>query len=188
MRGEVFLARFADDFVIGCEVEEDARRILSVLPKRFERYGLRIHPEKTKLVKFQKPSRSGGEGGPGTFDFLGLTHHWARSRRGYWVIKRRTAAKRVRRTLRRLWQWCRDHRHDPVQEQYESLKRKLQGHYQYYGIRGNQRMMEVVLAGARRAWQYWLNRRGQKGNRTWEQFEKLTRVLPLPLPRIVHNI
>ena len=97
MRGQTFLIRFADDFVIGCEREEDARRVMEVLPKRFGRYGLEIHPEKTALIDFRKPSAVAGErSGDGTFDFLGFTHYWGRSRRGYWVIKRKTAKKRVR--------------------------------------------------------------------------------------------
>jgi RNA-directed DNA polymerase len=189
MKGRCFLIRFADDFVIGCELEEDARRMMAVLPKRFARYKLTIHPEKTRLVKFQPPrktDRGGSENG--TFDFLGLTHYWARSRRGNWAIKRQTAKKRLRRAMRAAWQWCREHRHEPVMEQYRKLSQKLRGHYQYYGIRGNYRKLWTLYWFVMEAWKYWLNRRGGKRTIEWEKFAELCAVLMLPRPRIVHNI
>ena len=108
LHGRSVLVRYADDFVLGCELEADARRIMAVLPKRFARFGLTIHPQKTALVAFGKPTaRAAVRQGTGTFEFLGFTHYWARSRQGYWVIKRRTAKKRLRRTLTARWQWCR---------------------------------------------------------------------------------
>jgi hypothetical protein len=120
-----------------------------VLPKRFARFGLTSHPQKTALIAFGKPSaQAEGRAGQSTFEFLGFTHYWARSRQGYWVIKRRTAKKRLRRTLTALWQWCRSHRHRKVEEQHQELCQKLRGHYQYYGIRGNYRLLEVVLRHA----------------------------------------
>lgn len=189
LSGRSFLIRFADDFIIGCELERDARRIMAVLPKRFGRYGLSIHPDKTKLVKFGKPSRKGPSSGRnGTFDFLGFTHYWAKSRRGYWVIKRKTAGKRQRRTIKAIWQWCKENRHQPLPEQYRMLCLKLRGHYQYYGIRSNYRQLENAAQEVRRAWRYWLNRRGSQRNMDWEKFEKLLKQFPLPIPRIVHNI
>ena len=88
LKGRGYLIRFADDFVIGCELEEDARRVMNVLPQRFGRFGLTIHPEKTVLTRFSRPSgRGNSASGSGTFDFLGFTHYWAKSRRGKWVIK-----------------------------------------------------------------------------------------------------
>jgi hypothetical protein len=126
LQGRSFLTRFADDFVIGCEREADARRIMAVLPKRFARFGLRIHPEKTALIAFRNPSaQPGSAGGNGTCDFLGLTHYWAQSRRGYWVIKRKTARKRLRRMTKALWRWCRINRHLPLHDQYAMLCQKL---------------------------------------------------------------
>jgi hypothetical protein len=112
-------------------------------------------------VRFQ-PLRGldDGERGDGTFDFLGLTHYWAKSRRGYWVIKRRTAKKRLWRAMRAVWHWCRAHRHDPIRAQYRALCQKLRGHYQYYGIRGNYRKLEALYRSVERAWRYWLSRRG----------------------------
>jgi group II intron reverse transcriptase/maturase len=189
LRGRSFLVRFGDDFVIGCEYEADARRILAVLPKRFARFGLTIHPQKTAVIPFSKPSSRGERAqGKGTFEFLGFTHYWARSRQGYWVIKRRTAKKRVRRTLKALWQWCRSNRHLRVREQYHMLCQKLRGHYQYYGIRGNYRLLEEVFKQAEKAWRYWLNRRSQKGTLTGDKMEWWRTYFPLPAPRIIHNI
>jgi group II intron reverse transcriptase/maturase len=189
MKGRCFLLRVADDFVIGCEREDDARRIMAVLPKRFARFGLTIHPQKTRLEAFRKPGRTVESGhGNGTFEFLGFTHYWTTSRRGYWVIKRTTAKKRLRRAMKAVWQWCRNHRHDPLREQYRRLSQKLQGHYQYYGIRGNYRKLAVLYQMAETAWRYWLSRRSQQSAIRWEKFCKLLEVYPLPKPSIVHGI
>jgi RNA-directed DNA polymerase len=188
MRGRVFVVRFADDAIICCELEEDARRIMAVLPKRFERFGLTLHPEKTKLVRFERPGRNDPGDGNGTFDFLGFTHYWAKSRRGYWVIKRKTMRKRWHRTVNAIWLWCRKNRHKPLEEQFETLCQKLRGHYQYYGIRGNYRMLDKVLWYVGRAWRYWLNRRSRKRTMTYKKFKKMRLTYPLPRPRIVHAI
>ena len=189
MKGRSFLVRFADDFIGGFELEEDARRFMEVLPKRFARFGLTIHPSKTKLVDFRKPS--GGDK-PSTenksFDFLGFTHFWAKSRRGYRVIKRKTSKKRLKRTIRALWEWCRDNRHLPLKEQYQKLCQKLRGHIQYFGIRGNMRALERVIQEAKKAWQFWLSRRSQKANIIWQKFKLLMERFVLPKPRIVHQI
>lgn len=189
MKGHCFVIRFADDFIIGCELEADARRILEVLPKRFGRFGLSIHPEKTALVKFGRPSFSRECGrGDGTFDFLGFTHYWAKSRRGTWVIKRHTASKRIRRAMKSLWQWCRSNRHRPLKEQHRTLCLKLRGHFQYYAIQGNARMLEKIFKHAKKAWRYWLSRRSHKSYISWEKFERLLKSYPLPRPRILHGI
>lgn len=188
MKGRTFIIRYADDFVIGCEYEDDARRLLEVLPKRFARFGLDLHPEKTILVPFCKPKSKGRGKGDGTFDFLGFTHYWAKSREGYWVIKRKTAKKKFRRTVKALWKWCRENRHEPFNWQYKQLCSKLRGHYQYYGIRGNHRMLVRILHYAARAWRYWLSKRCRKGYIPWEKFVLLSNKFPFPQPRIVHNI
>lgn len=190
MKGRCFLTRFADDFVIGCELESDARRIVAVLPKRFARYGLTIHPEKSKLIKFGQP-RQGQPEKPknDTFDFLGFTHYWAKSRRGYWVIKRRTARKRLCRSMKAIWQWCKENYHEPIREQYRMLCLKLRGHYQYYGIRSNYRQLEAVYQQVLKSWWYWLRRRNRKRDLKWDQFvQQLLVHLPLPKPRIIHAI
>lgn len=190
MKGRSFLIRFADDFVIGFELEEDARRVMEVLPKRFDRFGLKIHPDKTKLVPFGKPSfdeKTAKE--DGTFDFLGFTHFWGKSRKGYWIIKRKTKGKRLSRFVKGVWQWCRDNRHEPLKEQYKMLCAKLRGHYQYYGICGNYSALQTVLKEVERAWKYWLSRRCQKGFINWEKFaSSIKDKIPLPKPRIIHII
>ena len=189
MKGRCFLIRFADDFVIGCEREEDAHKIMAVLPKRFARFGLTIHPTKTTLIAFRKPEApQGSDCGNGTLTFLGLTHYWTKSRRGFWVIKRRTASKRLRRTKKSLWRWCRNNRHAPLQYQYQMLCSKLRGHFQYYGIRGNLRLLEEVRRFAEKAWQYWLSRRSSKNPIGWEKLKKLMQTYTLPIPRIIHLI
>ena len=189
MRGRCFLIRFADDIIVGCEREEDARRVMEVMPKRYERFHLTINTDKTRLVPFRRPSnqQEGGKG-EGTFDFLGFTHYWARSRKGTWVMKRKTAQKRLRRSLKAIWQWCRENRHQPVREQFKMLSLKLSGHYQYYGIRSNYLRLSKVYRYAYKAWRYWLSRRCNKGKIPWEKFKLFELVYPLPKPRIVHAI
>jgi RNA-directed DNA polymerase len=189
LKGRAFLLRFADDFCIGCEREGDARKIMAVLPKRFARFGLTIHPEKTARIAFGKPeARQASAQGNGTVEFLGLTHYWAKSRRGFWVIKRRTARKRLRRTQKALWRWCRANRHAPVKYQYQMLCLKLRGHCRYDGIRGNFRLLEEVRRYAERAWRYWLSRRSSKSAIGWGKFQRLLQTYVLPTPKIVHTI
>lgn len=189
LKGRSFIIRFADDFIIGFEHEADARRVLEVLPKRFSRFKLAIHPEKTKLVRFIQPSASEKvEKENGTFDFLGFTHFWAKSLHGYWIIKRKTIGKRLRRFMKAIWEWCRDNLHEPIKKQHKTLCSKLRGYYQYYGIRGNFKMLEVVFEHTERAWRRWLGRRCSKGYVSAEEFSSFHRkVFPLPKPRIVHN-
>jgi RNA-directed DNA polymerase len=183
MKGKCFLTRFADDFLIGCQLKSDAQRLMDVLPRRFERFRLSLHPEKTKLISFGKPT-SGGKG-KGTFDFLGFTFYWARSLKGFWVIKKKTARKRLSRFLRMLWNWCKANRHDPMKEQYAALCSKLRGFYQYFGVRGNYKALEVAFEYAEKAWRRWLSRRSSKG---FVLFEELRQSHPLPIPKVVHNI
>ena len=179
----------ATRLVIGCELEADARKIMAVLPKRVARFGLTIHPTKTALIAFRKPeARQASAQGHGTFEFLGLTHYWARSRRGFWVIKRRTARKRLCRTKKALWRWCRTNRHAPVKYQYQMLCLKLRGHFRYYGIRGNFRLLEEVRRSAEKAWRYWLSRRSSKSAIELGEIPAAVGRLCLPIPKIVHNI
>jgi len=151
--GRAFLVRYADDFLIGFSDELDARRVMTVLPKRFEKYGLALHPKKTRLLRFHPPGR-GVESG--SFDLLGFTHHWARSRKGYWVIKQRTAKERFQRSLRAIADWCRTYRHRPLQEQCAKLSAKLRGHYGYFGITGNSMALQRFRYCVQRIWQKWL--------------------------------
>lgn len=185
LRGRSFLIRWADDFIWGLEREDDATRVMAALPKRFNLFKLTIHPEKTALIRFRKPStRTDRENG--TFDFLGFTHYWGKSRQGFWIIKRKTAKKRLQRAMKSIWEWSRRHRHDRLQEQHRMLCLKLRGHYQYYGIRNNFAALDVMMRHTKKAWRYWLSRRSQKSYIRWEVFARLIRVFPLPAPRIYH--
>lgn len=190
MKGRCFLVRFADDFIIGFEMEEDVRRVMAVLPKRFGRFGLSIHPKKTKLIRFAKPGVGASMAkGNGTFDFLGFTHYWARSHRGNWIVKRKTRKKSAKRFLMSLWRWVRFNRHMPLKEQYKMISIKLRGHYQYYGISGNYRSLSAIHHRAKRFWRYWLSRRCHKGHINWNKYiASIDDKFPLPRPRIVHYI
>ncbi|MCP4471109.1 MAG: group II intron reverse transcriptase/maturase, partial [Gammaproteobacteria bacterium] len=129
LRGRCHVVRFADDIVIAFKREEDARRVMEVLPKRFGKFGLMLHPDKTRLLSFVRPRPRGSNdvSKSETFDFLGLTHHWARSRKGRWVIKQRTARDRFQRGCRAITEWCRKHRHLPIAVQAKILSSKLRG-------------------------------------------------------------
>jgi RNA-directed DNA polymerase len=193
LKGRAVLVRYADDAVLGFSHEEDARRVLAVLPKRFGRYGLTLHPEKTRLVDFRKPRGTGPSDSSASprrrsFDLLGFTHYWAKSRRGHWVIKRKTATDRLSRAITRIGRWCREHRHASVSEQHRALALKLRGHYGYYGITGNAQMLDHFLQAVRRRWHYWLNRRSQQRKWTWDRFARFMRARPLPPAIPVHSI
>jgi RNA-directed DNA polymerase len=193
LHGRAKLVRYADDLVFVVEREDDAKRILDVLPQRCGKYGLSLHPEKTRVVKFSRPPRRPPAGGvgdgseSGTFDFLGFTHHWARSRAGNTVVKRRTAKDRFGRALRRLGEWCRGHRHDPLLEQQQGLARKLRGIYAYFGITGNYPAIKRLYHEVKRLWRKWLSTRSRDGHFSWKRMDALLERLPLPLPRIVHR-
>jgi RNA-directed DNA polymerase len=188
LKGRASLIRYADDAVLVFEGESDARRVLDVLPKRFAKYGLTLHPEKTRLVPFQgrPPWAPAGprDGRPGTFDFLGFTHYWGRTLKGNWAVKRKTARDRLGRSLKSVVQWCREHRHLPVKEQWLALTAKLRGHFAYYGIAGNFASLGRFRYHARRAWREWLSRRSQRASISWEHFDELERRYPLPPARL----
>jgi RNA-directed DNA polymerase len=187
LHGQAHLVRYADDFVMVFAQEIDARRVHEVLPKRFAKYGLTLHPEKTRLVAFRRPGPSNGGEGLGTFDLLGFTHHWSLSRNGRWLVKRRTAKDRLSRALRRAAEWCRLHRHDPVRAQQLALARKLRGHYAYYGIALNYHAIKRFFFELCVLWRKWLSRRSRHGRINWARMnELLARRFPLPKPRIVH--
>lgn len=185
LRGKAFLARYADDAVMVFSNEHDARRVMDVLARRVAKYGLTLHPDKTRIVRFERPKpRSDGQGTkPGTFDFLGFTHHWAKSKNGYWVIKQKTANGRFWRACRRMYEWCREHRHAPVEKQHAVLRQKLRGHYGYYGIPGNSRAISRFLYRVQATWRRWLDRRSQRRHMPWRRFFRLLERYPLPVAR-----
>ncbi len=191
LKGRAYVVRYADDFVIGFTEDEDARRVMAVLPKRFGKYGLTIHPDKTRLVPFRKPKgeRKASDGKrPGTFDFLGFTHFWARSRKGNWVLKRKTAASRFTRAVRTISQWCRFHRHDPIGEQHAALCQKLQGHAAYYGITGNSPALARFRHEVLKVWRKWLMRRRRAWRASWDWFRQLLTRFPLPYLHAIHSV
>jgi RNA-directed DNA polymerase len=186
MKGNCFIVRYADDFVAGFTLRSDAERVFQVLPKRFERFGLGIHPEKSRLVQFSRPYWRKGKG-TGSFAFLGFTHYWAKTLGNGWTIKRKTLGKRLRRFLSGIAEWCKANRHKPIREQFLILSAKLRGHYQYYGIRGNYKMMEVAYEHTQAVWKRWLARRNSKDRMSWADFEvKVLKFFELPKPRIIH--
>jgi RNA-directed DNA polymerase len=194
LRGRAILVRYADDAVIGFTDRCDAARVLEALARRCVEYGLKLHPEKTKLVPFRRPAgSSGGSGpdrgqGPGSFDFLGFTHFWARSRKGSWVVKRKTARGRMRRAIQAVSRWCCHHRHWRVSEQHRYLAKVLVGHYRYYGITGNSLQIGRFRQELQKAWRRWLNRRSQRAKMTWRRFSKLSKHYPLPPARAYRSV
>ena len=191
LSGRAGLVRYADDMVFGFELEEDAKRVFDVLPKRFGKYGLLLHPEKTRLVKFPRPPWRRPKGVAkergGTFDFLGFTHYWGRSRAGNNVVKRRTAKDRLSRSLRRMKEWCRAHRHDSLKAQQKGLASRLLGHYGYFGITANMTAIKRVAHEVRRTWRKWLSTRSRDGRLSWDRMDAMLKRFPLPAPRIVHQ-
>jgi len=193
LRGRAFLVRYADDFVIGFENEEDALRVQEVLGKRFAKYGLTLHPEKTRLVAFNRPvdqskdknQKTGSQAG--TFDLLGFTHYWGKSFRGKWVVKRKTANSRLRRAIKKIADWCRKNLHRPVREQHQTLTQKIQGHYNYFGITGNALALSRFLKECRRLWKKWLGRR-RRGHYSWPKFLDLLKRFPLPPVKVVRSV
>lgn len=175
------LIRYADDAILIFERGDDAHRVLRVIAKRFEKYGLTLHPDKTRLIAFNQPSRSGPP--PETFDLLGFTHYWGRSRKGYWAVKRKTAKDRLCRALKAVSGWCRKHRHLPIQEQWTTLNQKLRGHYTYYGVIGNVPSLRQFRYQVERIWRKWLERRSQRGRMGWSQYARLQRAYPLLVAR-----
>ena len=187
LQREAVMVRYADDVAVLFASKQDAERFLAVLPKRFDKYGLTLHPDKTRMVPFQRPDRvDDDDDGPGTFDLLGFTHFWAVSRKGHWIVKQTTAKDRFSRALHRLREWCRWHRHDPLKTQHLTLTKKLNGHYAYYGITSNFDRIAGFFDMARRVWRTALSRRSQQ-RMPWRKMQKLLERFPLPAPRIVHR-
>ena len=186
LRGRATLIRYCDDFIIGFEREGDARRVMGVLGKRLGHFGLTLHPDKTRLLPFRHPPK-GQKGGKGrsTFDFLGFTFYWARTRKGRWGVFCKTRSASLRRIIQSVYGWCRRHRHLPLTVQHKALTRRIQGHLNYFAVSGNFRSLRLVLEQAKRAWYKWLCRRSQRTRLTWERFTDLLRDFPLPKPRIL---
>ena len=189
LRGRALLVRYADDFAIAFEEPGDAERVMDVLPRRMERFGLTLHPEKTRIVPFRRPPRSQKRGkGPRTFDFLGFTLYWRRTRGGRWQLAFKTRRARLERAIQRVHDFCRRHRHRSVPEQHKGLTRRLRGHYNYFGVNGNIRSLRILAYTAERAWFQWLRRRSQRSRLTRTRYRDLLEDYPILRPRIVVQV
>jgi RNA-directed DNA polymerase len=189
LRGRAVLVRYADDGCFTFERQDDAQRVMAVLGQRLERFGLKLHPEKTRLLDFRQPLCSRGKGkGPASFDFLGFCWYWRRTRWGSWRATCKTRRARLARAIQGVYAWCRDHRHQPVKQQHATLSRKVQGHINYFGVSGNTRSLKRFVWQVQTSWFKWLNRRSQRARLTWERYEDFLRGLPLPRARIVVSI
>jgi RNA-directed DNA polymerase len=181
LRGEGHLVRYADDAVLCFEREDDAKCVWEALAKRMERYGLKLHPEKTRLLPHRNPDRTDtGGSDPATFDFLGFTHYWGCSLRGYWTPRVKTRTAKLRRFIGTVADWCRRHRHLPVKEQHAALTRRIAGHFNYFGVNGNVSCLRHVRRVCEKVWRKWLDRRSQRAHMNWRRFADLLRVFPLP--------
>ena len=200
MRGKCSVIRYADDFVIVFQLKYDADRVMAVISKRFEKYGLTVHPEKTRLIDFRSPNhfercrdkQSNDDEKDGrriwTFDLLGFTHYWGKTRKGNWAVMRKTMKSRLANSIQKIEQWCRSNRHKPIKEQWRELCTKVRGHYGYYGITGNNRSLGKFLNQVLRSWHRWLGRRKNRQKFTWEKFNILLVRYSLPIPKIIHSI
>ncbi len=189
LAGPCTLVRFADDFVMTFKNHHDAKRVLDVLGKRLGRYGLTLHPDKTRFIDF-RPERQGGthpdcKGPP--FDFLGFTHTWAKSQKGKNVVRQRTAKSRLARALVAVNDWCRRNRHQPILHQHARLSAKLIGHSAYYGITGNMQQLGRYFQQVTRTWRKWLARRTRSHALPWDCFGAFLERHPLPHARIIHR-
>jgi RNA-directed DNA polymerase len=189
LRGNATLVRYADDFVMTFETHQDAKRVLEVLGKRLGRFGLTLHPDKTRFIDFRPQRRDGTHPDckDPPFDFLGFTHTWGKSRNGKNVVRQLTAKSRFARALLAIKDWCRKNRHRPMGDQRIWLSAVLGGHYAYYGITGNFRRLQQYRQEATKTWRKWLERRTRAKRLTWARFNAFLARHPLPRARIVHR-
>lgn len=175
--------RYADDLVIATERKDDADNLSEALQNRFEKFKLKLHPKKTKIVRFGKKwvaERKRGGDKPGTFNFLGFTHISGSDRKGRYLVKRKTMKKRLRRAIKKSYQECRIKMHAPICEQHKRLTMILTGHYNYYGLRGNFDQLKQFYYAVWKMWYRSLNRRSQKGFKYQRRYELLLERFPYP--------
>ena len=190
LKGESTLARFADDAIMAFDNIVDAKRVLAVLGKRLARFGLTLHPDKTRLVDF-RPQMTEGARHPETdgtsFDFLGLTHVWGRSRNGKNMVRQVTAKSRFARAVAAVSDWCRKHRHWSIRDQHRHLSSMMRGHFAYYGVGGNIRRLRWFAHQVVRIWQKWLSRRDRQSVVRWARLNEILKRHPLPPAKIFHG-
>jgi len=184
LKGKSFIVRYADDFILGFTDKTDADRVMEVLPKRFAKYELTLHPEKTKLIDLNsKRGRTGR-----SFDFLGFTHFLSESRKGNKVLKRKTSSKRLTKAIVNISNFIRLNRHTKLKELLARINVKMRGHYLYYGITFNSKGICCYYVQVRRTLYKWLNRRGGKRKWNWESFSLLVdKWIPLVKPLIKYS-
>ena len=190
LRGKATLIRYCDDFIIGFEHMQDAKRVEAVLGKRLDRYNLSLHPDKTRLIDFRRPpfNQKGGKG-PGNFDFLGFTVYWRRNHKGSgWHVAYKTRRSRLRRAIGNVYDFCRRHRHEPIAVQHRALVSRIRGHFVYFGVNENHKCLSSLVYCARRAWHKWLNRRSQRARLNWKRFNDLLLDYPFPRPKRYVNL
>jgi RNA-directed DNA polymerase len=190
LKGKASLIRYCDDFIIGFERMDDANRVQMVLDKRFEKYHLSLHPDKTRLIDFRRPplDQKGGKG-PGSFDFLGFTVYWRRNRKGPgWHVASKTRKARLTRAITNAYDFCRSQRHKPIAVQHRALVSRIRGHLVYFGVNDNDKSTGALVYWATRAWHKWLNRRSQRARLNWKRFQDLLKDYPLPQPRVYVNL
>lgn len=179
-KGAAFLIRYADDFVCSFGQEEDAQRFYGELEERLRKFGLELAAEKTRVIPFSRYRR-----GETSFDFLGFEFRWGTDRKGQACLKRRTARKKFRSSVKRVAEWCKKNRHRRVGEQFQRLNAKLRGYYTYYGVRGNYASLNEFFQQVQRLHLKWLNRRSQRQSYTWAGYRELIQYFALTRPRIV---
>jgi len=189
LKGRCKLVRYADDAVIAFEDHLSGKRMLDVLGKRLGRYGLTLHPTKTRFVdfRFRRPHGRHPATVGTTFDFLGFTHVWGQSRRGKNVVRQTTAKDRYARALASVTEWCRHNLHRPFREQHARLSQVIRGHCAYYGITGNGRRIRWYHHQVVRIWRKWLTRRGRHSSLPWPRFRAMLARYPLPAASIIHR-
>jgi group II intron reverse transcriptase/maturase len=187
-KGRVQLFRYADDAVICCQYEEDAQMVREILPKRLEQFKLQLNEEKTKMVEFDKMKATKGII-QGTFDFLGFTFYFGKSRAGKIIPKLKTRAKSMNTKLKRVRDWFKQNKNKmSLKEIWKIFCSKLRGHIQYYGVSHNIKSVGNFLYEATKIAYKWLNRRSQRKSFTWEKFELFIKRFPLPEVKIVHRL
>jgi len=189
-RGQVVVVRWADDFIVGFEHQQDAEQFLAELKERFQKFGLELHPEKTRLLEFGRHAAESrkrrGLGKPETFDFLGFTHACGKTRKGYFTVKRLTMRTRLRSKLKDVKAGLRRRLHVPVRDVGKWLQSVVTGHYRYYGVTGNYRALYQFREGIKPLWRHALRRRSQRGKAPWSLITRLSAQW-LPRPHIYHS-
>ena len=191
-RGACYLVRYADDFICMVQYADDAQGIEQALRERFAKFNLELHPEKTRVISFGRYERENAKRQKrksNTFDFLGFTHYCGLSRKGKFIVGRKTSRKKFRMKCRELNNWLKKIRnYKKTKQWWPILRAKLGGHYQYYGVSGNMQALKRFYSLTLRITLKWLNRRSQRKSFNWKEFEKYLEHYPLPKPRIVHNL